>query len=144
MKRLLGFCMVGLSLITGCAMMSGMKGGDSRPPPERPWHSVRGEFVEGDAAWYATESKRLSAIHADLPLGTRVRVTNLLNYRQVIVTITGHLPPESAHIIDIAQEAAKNIRMNAEGTTPVRLEILGGRRTLPPEPSAPPAPSPTP
>jgi rare lipoprotein A len=101
-------------------------------------------ILEGGATWYATESKRLSAAHPDLPLGTRVRVTNLLNERRVIVTITAHIPPEDGRIIDIAQEAAKNIRMAGEGPTPVRLEVLGGRRNLPPAPPDPPAPEPGP
>jgi rare lipoprotein A len=89
--------------------------------------------LEGDGTWYATESKRLSAAHPDLPLGTRVRVTNLLNNRKVIVTITRHIPWTGKQIIDVAQEAAKNIGMEDEGPTPVSLEVLRGRRTLPPD-----------
>jgi rare lipoprotein A len=133
MKRLLVFCMVSLSLIAGCALLPRTSGDDSASPPERPWHSIRGDLAEGNATWYSTESKRLSAAHADLPLGTRVRVTNLQNNRQVIVTVTDRLLPGTDRIIDVAQEAAKNIRMNPEGTTPVQLEILGGRRAPPPE-----------
>jgi hypothetical protein len=84
---------------------------------------------EGRGTWYETESKGLSASHSNLPFGTRVRVTNLQNDRQVIVTIDNRIADTPNRIIDIAQAAADNLGMNPRGTTPVRIEVLARRQT---------------
>ncbi|GHV24219.1 hypothetical protein FACS189498_0950 [Spirochaetia bacterium] len=121
MKRIFAFGFIVVSFITGCA---------TNPPFQFPGESP--EF-EGYATWFATEKILLIAGHADLPPGTRVRVTNLLNNRAVIVTIAHSIPPSPEQIIEVSAEAAKNIRMNAKGGTPVKLEALRGRRSLEPD-----------
>jgi rare lipoprotein A len=67
---------------------------------------------------------QLTAAHRTLPLGTRVRVTNLRNGRAVVVTITDRGPFLDGRVIDLSYAAAKRIGMTDPGTAPVRLVVL--------------------
>ncbi len=100
--------------------------------PRPPTHSL-----QGIASWYGyphhgreTASGRrfnmyaLTAAHRTFPLGTRVRVTNLMNARWVIVTITDRGPFSNGRIIDLSYAAAKRIGLIGLGTAPVQLEVL--------------------
>jgi rare lipoprotein A (peptidoglycan hydrolase) len=93
--------------------------------------------LQGVASWYGyphhgrlTASGRrfnmyeLSAAHRTLPLGTRLRVTNLSNGRAVTVTITDRGPFVKRRVIDLSYAAAREIGMIGRGTAPVQLEIL--------------------
>jgi rare lipoprotein A len=73
----------------------------------------------------------LTAAHRTLPLGTRVRVTNLTNKRSVIVTITDRGPSVEGRVIDLSYAAAKRLDLISAGTAPVRLEVLGSERSGP-------------
>jgi rare lipoprotein A (peptidoglycan hydrolase) len=88
---------------------------------------VNAQTQEGRGTWYETDSKGLTASHANLPLGTRVRVTNLQNDRTVIVTINNRIVETPNRLIDISKAAADNLEMNSRGTTPVRIEVLSRR-----------------
>ena len=66
----------------------------------------------------------LTAAHRTLPLGTRLRVTNLSNGRAVTVTITDRGPFVKRRVIDLSYAAAREIGMIGPGTAPVQLEIL--------------------
>jgi len=66
----------------------------------------------------------LTAAHRTLPLGTRLRVTNLSNGRAVTVTITDRGPFVKRRVIDLSYAAAREIGMIDPGTAPVQLEIL--------------------
>jgi rare lipoprotein A len=93
--------------------------------------------LQGVASWYGyphhariTASGRrfdmyeLTAAHRTLPLGTRLRVTNLIDGRSVIVTITDRGPFVKNRLIDLSYAAAQEIGMILRGTAPVRLELL--------------------
>jgi rare lipoprotein A (peptidoglycan hydrolase) len=93
--------------------------------------------LQGVASWYGyphhgriTASGRrfdmyeLTAAHRTLPLGTRLRVTNLIGGRSVIVTITDRGPFVKNRIIDLSYAAAREIGMISSGTAPVQLQIL--------------------
>jgi len=93
----------------------------------------------GVASWYgptfygkATASgdifrkNELTAAHRTLPLGTRVRVQNLKNNKQVDVLINDRGPFVEGRIIDLSWLAAKKIGMLGEGTAPVRITPLNG------------------
>jgi rare lipoprotein A len=93
--------------------------------------------LQGVASWYGyphhgrlTASGRrfdmygLTAAHRTLPLGTRLRVTNLNNGRAVIVTVTDRGPFVKQRVLDLSYAAARAIGMIGPGTAPVRLEIL--------------------
>jgi rare lipoprotein A len=93
--------------------------------------------LEGLASWYGyphhgrvTASGQrfdmyaLTAAHRTLPLGTRVRVTNLHNGRSVNVIISDRGPFVKNRIIDLSYAAAREIGMIAPGIVPVQLELL--------------------
>jgi rare lipoprotein A len=88
---------------------------------------------EGNATWYDTETLGMNARHARLPRGTRVRVTNLENGKQVDVTINNSMPPMPDRILDISREAAKALEMAESGATPIRIEILDSQPSDPSE-----------
>jgi peptidoglycan lytic transglycosylase len=98
-------------------------------------HSVE---TEGLAAYYASRyngrktnsgeryrMEKLTAAHADLPLGTRVKVVNLANGRQVIVTINDRCRKKSFPFIDVSRAAAKILGFFGKGTTRVKIIALG-------------------
>jgi rare lipoprotein A len=119
----LGLVLAGASL-TGCAL--------PRQFGERPVAAER-----GDASYYAHDfhgrktasgehfdMHELTAAHRTLPMGTRVRVTNLDNGRDVVVRINDRGPFKRGRVIDVSYEAAKKLDMIASGVAPVKVEVL--------------------
>jgi len=94
-------------------------------------------FQVGFASWYGpgfhgklTASGKTfdqhghTAAHRTLPLGTRVRVTNLANGQSTEVTIIDRGPYFGGRIIDLSSAAAEELGMKTKGTIRVRLEII--------------------
>ena len=71
------------------------------------------------------DKNEFTAAHRRLPFGTRVRVTNLLNRRAVIVTINDRGPFARNRKIDLSRAAARELRLIERGIAPVRVEVLG-------------------
>jgi rare lipoprotein A len=84
-------------------------------------------------ATYNEDEPNLRASHADLEMGTRVRVTNKKNNKAVIVTIAGRIPSDPQWILHIGKAGADNIEIPKAGATPVVLEVLGTRRQPSPQ-----------
>jgi rare lipoprotein A (peptidoglycan hydrolase) len=91
----------------------------------------------GRASWYGEEfakrptasgqpfdPRKLTGAHRTLPLGCRVRVTNLRNGRSVLVTINDRGPFIRRRDIDLSLGAARAIGMVERGLTPVLIEPL--------------------
>ena len=89
----------------------------------------------GKASWYGprfhgkktASGKRfnqhaLTAAHRRLPLGTRVKVTNLKNGKTVKVKINDRGPYHDGRIIDLSRAAAQQLSM--DGVARVRVEVL--------------------
>ena len=71
------------------------------------------------------DSSEMVAAHRTLPLGTRVRVTNLENKRRVVLRIIDRGPyvgPET--IIDVSQGAARRLGFIRDGRVRVRVEVV--------------------
>lgn len=66
----------------------------------------------------------LTAAHKTLPLGSRVRVTNLKNGRSVVVRINDRGPYHGNRGIDVSKEAARQLRMVSQGVAKVKIEEL--------------------
>ncbi|HWV58556.1 MAG TPA: septal ring lytic transglycosylase RlpA family protein [Longimicrobiales bacterium] len=64
----------------------------------------------------------MTAAHRTLPLGTRVRVTNLSNGRSVVVRVNDRGPFVSGRIIDLSRAAAEELGFIRKGHTRVRIE----------------------
>lgn len=65
-----------------------------------------------------------TAAHKSLPLGTRVRVTNLKNGKDVIVNISDRGPYVKGRTIDLSYAAARSIGMIENGLARVRVEVI--------------------
>lgn len=91
----------------------------------------------GNASWYGVSlhgSKTASeepydmhaftGAHRKLPFGTVVRVKNLRNGKEVIVTVNDRGPFVRGRIIDISRAAASRIGIVGRGVVRVRLEVL--------------------
>jgi rare lipoprotein A (peptidoglycan hydrolase) len=66
----------------------------------------------------------LTAASLTLKLGTRVRVTNLENQRNVVVTINDRGPYVHGRIIDLSRRAASALGFVERGITKVRVQPL--------------------
>ena len=66
----------------------------------------------------------LTAAHRSWGFGTKVRVTNLRNGRNVVVTITDRGPYVRGRGLDLSVGAAQVIGATSSGVVPVRLEPL--------------------
>jgi len=95
------------------------------------------DFSTGSASWYGDEFAhrptasgarydpgKLTGAHRTLPLGSRVRVTNLLNGRSVLVTITDRGPYRARRDIDLSYGAARVLGMLRQGVARVRIELI--------------------
>ena len=108
------------------------------PVAPRPADDTRyEEIAQGEASYYGHElagnrtasgerfnPMALTAAHRTLPLGTKLRVTNLANGRDVIVRINDRGPFVGRRLIDVSLAAAREIGMVRSGKARVRLEIV--------------------
>jgi len=65
-----------------------------------------------------------TAAHKTLPLNSIVRVTNLENYKSLILKINDRGPYVGDRILDCSFGAAKKLGFDKQGTTTVKIEII--------------------
>ncbi len=109
---------------------------DAEPHIERPldqigiashygrWHRGR-QTASGERF----DDRKLTAAHPTLPLGTKIRVTNINNGRSVDVRINDRGPYVKGRVLDLSSRAAKEIGIIKEGVAPVRIEIVAREGT---------------
>ncbi|MFV0456786.1 MAG: septal ring lytic transglycosylase RlpA family protein [Pseudomonas sp.] len=121
-------------LVSGCADRAPMP---SSPEAHTPPSSQSHFSQRGKASYYARmhhgqrtasgelhDQRAMVAAHRSLPFGTRVRVTNLRNNKQVTVRINDRGPFVRGRIVDLSRAAAERIGMIDEGVVGVRIETL--------------------
>ena len=64
------------------------------------------------------------AAHRSLPFGTKVKVTNLSNGKEVVVRINDRGPFAKGRVIDLSYGAFSKIENPGKGLTKVKLEVL--------------------
>ena len=114
----------GLVLVTATVVAAEQEGPPAAPAPR-----------VGRASWYGAafhrrptasgerfDLHRMTCAHRTLPLGTTVRVTNLLNGRSVLVTITDRGPFRRHRDIDVSYGAARVLGMVQRGVARVLIE----------------------
>jgi rare lipoprotein A len=70
--------------------------------------------------------QQFTAAHRSLPLGTKVKVTNLRTKQQVVVKINDRGPYAGGkRIIDLSEAAAKRVGIREHGTERVALVVVG-------------------
>jgi rare lipoprotein A len=77
----------------------------------------------GNASYNASKNG-VTIAHSSMSFGTRVRVINLRNNREIIATVDGRIPVSDPRIADVSAEAGDAIGMSHGGYTEVRLEQL--------------------
>ena len=70
--------------------------------------------------------KKLTAAHPSLPLGTKVKVTNLANKKDVHVTVNDRCRKRSVPFIDLSRAAAEKLGFVRKGTANVLIQPLDG------------------
>jgi rare lipoprotein A len=91
----------------------------------------------GEASYYGNElagnrtasgerfnPRALTAAHRTLPLGSKIRVTNLSNGKSVVVRINDRGPFVKSRLIDVSYAAAQQINMIRSGKARVRLALI--------------------
>jgi rare lipoprotein A len=91
----------------------------------------------GKASWYGDfhhgrrtasgevfNMNALTAAHRTLPLGTRVRVTNLSNWKSVDLRVNDRGPYIKNRIIDVSRQAAAALGAVDDGVFPVQIVVL--------------------
>jgi len=89
----------------------------------------------GEASWYGPgfqgketangetfDQKDMTAAHPTLPMGTKAKVTNLENGKEVEVRINDRGPYAEDRVIDLSGAAANKLDMKEDGTTQVKIE----------------------
>ena len=66
----------------------------------------------------------LTAAHPTLPLGTRLRVTNVTNGRSVVVRINDRGPFVHGRVVDLSGSAAESLGMVERGIAKVKLDVV--------------------
>jgi rare lipoprotein A len=134
MKLLAICCMTGLM---ACAPACGAK------RPTDPSYTAIHRVQYGLASWYGGRNQgrlmacgkpfdesSMVAANRSLPLGTKVRVTNLRNGRSVVVRIMDRGPYIAGRLIDLSKAAANRLRFTHRGVTPVRILVLSAPHNL--------------
>lgn len=132
-------------LVMGCAMVGFIAlspKSEARPPVyvglmplARPAIGPKGEI--GMASWYGMERQgmqtssgelfdknKLTAAHPRLPLGSTVRVTNLRNHESTLVKVNDRGPGVGHRVIDVSQEAAKELGFMEAGLARVEIDVI--------------------
>ena len=144
-------------LLSLCACTPPPKTAAPEPPPARSVDAPAPVAIVGKASWYGAfhhgrrtasgeifDMRSLTAAHRTLPLGTRLRVTNLANGRVVDVRVNDRGPYVAGRILDVSRGVAVALDAVAAGVFPVQLVILdGASETAPRHPDVRrPSPSP--
>ena len=105
--------------------------------------TIPGKIQYGTASFYADKfegkktangeiftQKGMTAAHNSLPLGTWIRVTNLSNYKSVVVKVNDRLHHKNPRLVDLSKSAAKKLGYTGHGLTKVRVEVLGKNQQM--------------
>jgi rare lipoprotein A len=102
----------------------------------------------GTASWYGEpfhgrqtangeifDRDMVTAAHPTLPLPSLVRIVNLQNRRELVVRVNDRGPFVGDRLIDLSQEAARQLDFEGQGLAPVRVQFvsLADARGVPPQ-----------
>ncbi|MFD2068611.1 septal ring lytic transglycosylase RlpA family protein [Pontibacter silvestris] len=125
-------------LAFGCALTACFASCTSSEPA----FGERGYTEEGKASYYSRKLQghkmangkpyrrgKLTAAHKTLPLGTKVKVTNLKTNKVVKVRITDRGPFIRGRVVDLSEAAAKRLNSIKAGVVPVRVQVIKAAST---------------
>ena len=109
----------------------------ANPPDNEPIVNAVHATTTGVASWYGErfqgrttangevyDMNGLTAAHRDLPMGTRVEITNVRNGRSVTVRINDRGPSIRGRMIDVSKATAQALGFVGAGLTTVSLEVV--------------------
>jgi len=131
------------NLVMGCAvaaLVALSARSEARPPELKMLQSptsVAARSQYGVASWYGPECQGLptasghpfnmeamTCAHRNLPLGTRIKVTNLLNDRSLVLRVNDRGPGIRDRVLDVSMGAAKRLGFLRAGVTPVQIQVI--------------------
>jgi rare lipoprotein A len=117
----------GSLLISGCAGLTKGRADLDIGMKERGVASWYGDDFHGwvTASGDIYDMHALTAAHRTLPLGTLVRVTNVVNGKHVVIRINDRGPYVNGRILDLSYAAAQRLDMLRDGISAVQLEVVG-------------------
>ena len=103
-------------------------------------HAKKRDYMNGIASYYGGgkdgfdgkqmangryfDSSDFTAAHPTVPLGTKLKVTNLVNKRSVYVEITDRMPKKTGRVIDLSYGAGKYLGLMKPGIVRVKLTVV--------------------
>ncbi len=88
------------------------------------WYSIKTNYGTKTASGQRLCNYAPTAAHKTLPMGTKVRVTNLANKKSEIVTINDRGPFIKGRIIDVTIGTAEKLGFVQRGVVPIKVEVL--------------------
>jgi rare lipoprotein A (peptidoglycan hydrolase) len=95
------------------------------PPATAAKHVMRprmGVFKQSGNATALAAGNELTASHTSLPIGTKLKVTNSSNSRNVVITVTNRIRASTERIIEVSRAAAQALGIRTAG--PVQIETV--------------------
>jgi len=99
--------------------------------------SLSASWQFGVASWYGPKFQGLptasgppfdmnamTCAHRYLPLGTRIKVTNLMNLKSALLKVNDRGPYVGGRMIDVSRGAAKSLGFLGAGLAPVRIDVV--------------------
>jgi len=95
-------------------------------PAERDFSGTASYYWEGSrvASGGRFDPDGLTAAHRTLPFGTRLRVTDLISNRSVVVTVNDRGPFVSGRVLDLSRGAARVLGMTERGVTRIKASVM--------------------
>lgn len=126
--------LIGTLAFASCTL-PGSSGLYKQMTPDRKNNAAMPVYKEfGEASWYGPgfhgeetasgetfDTNKMTAAHPSLPLGTKVKVTNLEENKTVEVRINDRGPYVDGRVIDLSRAAAKKLDIVKDGTAKVKI-----------------------
>ncbi len=120
------------------AMQAAPAAAPAAPAAATPAAAASADASEGKIAYYGQKfagrktasgqrfnPAAMTMAHKTLPFGTRVKVTNLVNNRSVVLRVNDRGPSTPDRIGDVSAGAARKLAMLRAGVVNARIEVLG-------------------
>ena len=88
------------------------------------WYGIRCNGGTKTASGERLSNHAATAAHKTLPMGTKVRVTNLNNGKSEVVRINDRGPYKKGRVIDVTEGVAQRLGFYSRGIVSVKVEVL--------------------
>ena len=121
------FLVVSGVLLSSCAAISKGRADLDLGMKQRGVASWYGDDFHGrtTASGELYDMHALTAAHRTLPLGTVLRIVNVVNGKHITIRVNDRGPYVHGRILDLSYAAAKTLGMVQDGVSPIQLEVVG-------------------